>query len=132
MTTLKQTCERILELDGKATKGPWFDPWLIHNAKMEVTPAEDVGIKSGDETVCGVGWYDGPHFLCKREDSALITDFRDSAPKIARALLIAMEALEIFAAEDVHQYTLANGRVAARRVLNQIAALEASEQRGGK
>ena len=82
--TLSQTIQETLDLDKKATPGPW-----LHHENI-VHCSKENGHERNDERIChGALWpSDGP------ENLAAIAHYRTSAPQLARACAVMKEALK--------------------------------------
>src|SRR4051812_38200886 len=86
MTPAEKAIARCLELDGKAIAKPW--PSISNNRDI-------------DETVV---WSSGPednlkhppvtYKECSDDDLILIAEYRSLAPQLAKALRVALEAIE--------------------------------------
>lgn len=92
---IRKLCERVLELDGKATKGPW--EWWHGPLSNCTSPTEDLN---------------------------LIAHYRNNTPTISKALLIALDALEYCSIEPGRLHPANNAQfVRARDALAQIQKL---------
>jgi hypothetical protein len=90
MTNINKAIERCLELDEKAVAGPWDsdscgDVW----SKQEW---EECEFESGEKVWKSVG--STAIFRASHATQELIAEYRTLAPRLARALKIAMEALD--------------------------------------
>ncbi len=104
---VKALCDRVLELDGKATAGEWYCEAIYPNGLTILV--------RGSRPNCN-------EMLV--QDAFLIREYRTSAPKIARCLKIAVEALEaVRNDDDVDDWTEAN---------NALKAIEKETAEGGK
>lgn len=87
----EQSARRLLELAGKATSGPWYYGSVTYDNHPPVAMVStDLGMinpLNHDHHICGMD--------AKKMDTAeFIAESRTLAPKIAEALLVALEALE--------------------------------------
>lgn len=79
MTDVIKTIERVLALDEKATVGPWG--WTYDGSSdYSIGPKED----PQDKTIASV------HSRKITDDPALIAEYRTLAPRLAKALKLAM------------------------------------------
>jgi hypothetical protein len=79
MTSCRQVCERVLELDKEASPSKWVTFFHEHQVIQNIT--EDIAVLGT-----------GRNF---KQDAELIVSYRNEAPKLAEALLIALEAIEL-------------------------------------
>lgn len=90
----EQSARRLLELAGKATSGPWYYGSVTYDNHPPVAMVStDLGMinpLNHDHHICGMD--------AKKMDTAeFIAESRTLAPKIAEALLVAMQILDDWA-----------------------------------
>ncbi len=106
MTNADRIISEVLELDEKATNGPWS---VLHEKSVLFGPSDHIEgsyrrlwdldwrcwahAKSGMESKCEMPWVQFDPDEVNKKDAALIAHYRSSAPKIAKALKVAIESL---------------------------------------
>ena len=92
---IKQELRDIIGLSDKATPGPWS---IYDNGGVHPCP----GIESGRNSIVVIGdENDDAGVRTGVQDAEFITASRNLTPKMARALLTAITALETLAASEV-------------------------------
>lgn len=124
-TTIKAECRRAIELGEEATAGPWHWVNAETDTPVDFDAADPSIVPDSQETHIGgrlslrttweegEGWAKLPKFIAENEEGGLKADHqliafsRTFSPAAAKALLIAIEALELMvkmSQGERHQY----------------------------